>query len=123
VARTSVHGDWQVRCDSPPGTQENQCAVVQSLTAEDRPDVGLTIIVVKRAGQNSPLLRVVAPMGVMLPAGLGLKIDGVDHCLGLKHLVSAFSDASLDANGRPSTQNRPFATASQYAGNALTRRL
>ena len=44
--------------------------------AEDRPDVGLTIIVVKRAAQNSPLLRVVAPMGVMISAGLGLKIDG-----------------------------------------------
>ena len=72
----SVHGDWQVRCDSPPGTQENQCALVQSVTAEDRPDVGLIIIVVKRAGQNSPLLRVVAPMGVMISAGLGLKIDG-----------------------------------------------
>ena len=72
----SVHGDWQVRCDSPPGSQENQCALVQSVTAEDRPDVGLTIIVVKRAGQNSPLLRVVAPMGVMISAGLGLKIDG-----------------------------------------------
>lgn len=40
----SVHGDWQVRCDSPPGTQENQCALVQSVTAEDRPDVGLIII-------------------------------------------------------------------------------
>jgi invasion protein IalB len=74
----SVHGDWQVRCDSPPGSQENQCALVQSVTAEDRADVGLTIIVIKTAGQNPALLRVVAPMGVILPAGLGLKIDAVD---------------------------------------------
>ena len=75
---TSVHGDWQVRCDSPPGGQENQCALVQSVTAEDHPDVGLTIIVVKNAEQKSTLLRVLAPMGVFLPAGLGLKIDEVD---------------------------------------------
>jgi invasion protein IalB len=74
----SVHGDWQVRCDSPPGGQENQCALVQSVTAEDHPDVGLTIIVVKNAEQKSTLLRVLAPMGVFLPAGLGLKIDEVD---------------------------------------------
>jgi len=74
----SVHGDWQVRCDSLPGSQENQCALVQSVTAEDRPDVGLTIIVVKTAEQKSTLLRVLAPMSVLLPAGLGLKIDGVD---------------------------------------------
>ena len=76
----SVHGDWQVRCDSPPGGQENQCALVQSVAAEDRPDVGLTIIVVKTAEQKSTLLRVLAPMGVLLPAGLGLKIDGADVC-------------------------------------------
>jgi invasion protein IalB len=74
----SVHGDWQVRCDSPPGGQENQCALVQSVTAEDHPEVGLTIIVVKNAEQKSRLLRVLAPMGVFLPAGLGLKIDEVD---------------------------------------------
>jgi invasion protein IalB len=74
----SVHGDWQVRCDSPPGSQENQCALVQSVTAEDRADVGLTIILVKNTEQKSTLLRVLAPMGVLLPAGLGLKIDEVD---------------------------------------------
>jgi invasion protein IalB len=74
----SVHGDWQVRCDSLPGGQENQCALFQSVTAEDRPDVGLTIFVVKTAEQKSMLLRVLAPMGVLLPAGLGLKIDEVD---------------------------------------------
>jgi invasion protein IalB len=74
----SVHGDWQVRCDGPPGGEENQCALVQSVTAEDRPDVGLTIVVVKTADHKSPILRVIAPMGVMLPSGLGLKIDEVD---------------------------------------------
>ena len=74
----SVHGDWQVRCDSPPGGQEQQCALVQSVTAEDRPDVGLTIVVVKTADHKSILLRVIAPMGVMLPSGLGLKIDELD---------------------------------------------
>jgi invasion protein IalB len=74
----SVHGDWQVRCDSPLGSQENQCALVQSVTAEDRPDVGLTLIVVKNAEQKSTLLRILAPMGVLLPAGLGLKIDDID---------------------------------------------
>ena len=73
----SLHGDWQVRCDSPPGSQEKQCALVQSVTAEDRPDVGLTIIVVKTADPKT-VLRVLAPMGVLLPAGLGLKIDEVD---------------------------------------------
>ena len=71
----SVHNDWQVRCDTPPGAQGEQCALIQSVTAEDRANVGLTVIVLKTADQKSRLMRVVAPVGVLLPSGLGLKID------------------------------------------------
>ena len=71
----SVHNDWQIRCDTPPGAQGEQCALIQSVTAEDRANVGLTVIVLKTADQKSRLMRVVAPMGVLLPSGLGLKID------------------------------------------------
>jgi invasion protein IalB len=74
----SVHADWQVRCDTPPGAQSEQCALIQSVTAEDRPNVGLTVIVLKTADQKSRLLRVLAPLGVLLPSGLGLKIDATD---------------------------------------------
>jgi invasion protein IalB len=74
----SVHGDWQIRCDTPPGAQGEQCALIQSVTAEDRPNVGLTVIVLKTTDQKSRLMRVVAPLGVLLPSGLGLKIDNAD---------------------------------------------
>jgi invasion protein IalB len=74
----SVHDDWQIRCDTPPGAQAEQCALIQSVTAADRANVGLTVIVLKTADQKSKLLRVLAPMGVLLPSGLGLKIDQVD---------------------------------------------
>ncbi|ALK10820.1 invasion associated locus B family protein [Blastochloris viridis] len=74
----SVHGDWQVRCDTPPGSQGEQCALVQSVTAEDRPNVGLTVIVLKTADQKARLMRVLAPLGVLLPSGLGLRIDDAD---------------------------------------------
>jgi invasion protein IalB len=74
----SVHADWQIRCDTPPGAQGEQCALIQSVTAEDRPSVGLTVIVLKTADAKTRLMRVVAPMGVLLPSGLGLKIDNAD---------------------------------------------
>ena len=74
----SVHGDWQIRCDTPPGAKSEQCALIQSVTADDRPNVGLTIIILKTADQKSRLMRVLAPLGVLLPSGLGLKIDGAD---------------------------------------------
>ena len=74
----SIYGDWQIRCDTPPGAQSEQCALIQSVTAEDRPNVGLTVIVLKTADQKSRLMRVLAPLGVLLPSGLGLKIDKTD---------------------------------------------
>jgi invasion protein IalB len=77
----SVHGDWQIRCDTPPGAQAEQCALIQSVVAEDRSNAGLTVIVLKTADQKSRLMRVVAPLGVLLPSGLGLKLDNVDVCV------------------------------------------
>jgi invasion protein IalB len=74
----SVFGDWQIRCDTPPGAQNEQCALIQSVTAEDRPNVGLTVIVLKTADQKNRLMRVLAPLGVLLPSGLGLKINQND---------------------------------------------
>ena len=74
----SVFGDWQIRCDTPPGAQNEQCALIRSVTAEDRPNVGLTVIVLKTADQKSRLMRVLAPLGVLLPSGLGLKINQND---------------------------------------------
>ncbi len=74
----SVFKDWQIRCDTPPGAKNEQCALIQSVTAEDRANVGLTVIVLKTADAKSRLMRVVAPLGVLLPSGLGLKIDQAD---------------------------------------------
>jgi invasion protein IalB len=72
------HGDWQIRCDTPPGAPSEQCAVVQSVTAEDRQNVGLTVIVLRTADRQLRLLRVLAPLGVLLPSGLSLKVDDQD---------------------------------------------
>lgn len=71
----SVHGDWQIRCEKPPGAQGEQCALFQSVVAEDRANVGITVLVLKTADQKARLMRVRAPLGVFLPNGLGLKID------------------------------------------------
>jgi invasion protein IalB len=74
----STHGDWQVRCDTPAGAQSEQCVLMQFVTAEDRENVGLTVIVLKTADGQAQIMRVLAPLGVLLPSGLGLKIDDSD---------------------------------------------
>jgi invasion protein IalB len=74
----NTFGEWQLRCETPAGAKAEQCALVQNVAAEDRPNLTLLIIVLKTADGKSRLLRVVAPLGVLLPAGLGLKIDQAD---------------------------------------------
>ncbi|WP_082735558.1 invasion associated locus B family protein [Polycladidibacter stylochi] len=67
--------DWQMRCDTPPGAQSEQCALIQNVSAEDRENVGLSVIVLKTADKQGTILRVLAPLGVLLPSQLGLFID------------------------------------------------
>ena len=74
----NTFGDWQLRCETPAGAKAEQCALVQTVAAEDRPNMTLLIIVLQPADGKSRLLRVVTPLGVLLPAGLGLKIDQAD---------------------------------------------
>lgn len=72
------HGDWQVVCKPPPpGAKNESCALVQSVTAEDRNNVGLTVYF-QKFSNGTRVLRVFAPLGVLLPPGLGLKIDDKD---------------------------------------------
>lgn len=72
------YGDWQYVCKPPPAGAKNEvCALVQSVTAEDRKNVGLTIYF-QKFSNGAKVLRVFAPVGVLLPPGVGLKVDGVD---------------------------------------------
>ena len=72
------YGDWQYVCKPPPpGAKNEVCALVQSVTAEDRSNVGLTIYF-QKFSNGMKVLRVFAPVGILLPPGIGLKVDGVD---------------------------------------------
>ena len=58
-----MHGDWETRCDKPPGAQEEICSMMQFVTAEDRDNVGLSVIVLKttpstiKTSRRDPSLR------------------------------------------------------------------
>jgi invasion protein IalB len=100
----STHGDWELRCDTPPGAQSEQCVVMQFVTAEDRDNVGLTVIALKTADRQAQILRVLAPLGVLLPRGLGLRIDNEDmgsagfvRCLPNGCVAEVIMDAALIA--------------------------
>lgn len=86
----SSHGAWNVICDTPAGASTEQCVLMQNVIAEDRPELGLSVVVLKTADQKARILRVLAPLGVLLPNGLGLNIDGQD--IGRAYFVRCFND-------------------------------
>jgi invasion protein IalB len=72
------HGDWETRCETPPGASYEQCAVVLSVVDQDRPNLTLVVIVLNTADRKARLMRVIAPLGVLLPSGVSLRIDDQD---------------------------------------------
>ena len=86
----STHGAWSVICDTPGGAATEQCALMQNVIAEDRPEVGLSVVVLRTADDRAEILRVLAPLGVLLPNGLGLNVDGND--VGRAYFVRCFQD-------------------------------
>jgi invasion protein IalB len=74
-ALKSRFGDWEIRCETPPGAASEQCALIQSVAAEDKANINLVVIVLKTSDGKSRLLRIIAPLNVLLIKGLGLTID------------------------------------------------
>ena len=86
----STHGEWKMICDTPAGAATEQCALMQNVVAEDRPDMGLSVVVLRTADKKAEILRVLVPLGVLLPNGLGLYVDGKD--IGKAYFAKCFAD-------------------------------
>lgn len=83
------YGDWQYRCDKVAQSGAEQCILIQNVL--DQQDLNLAVVVLRvedtaataearkkdanAKGVRRPVLRVIAPLGVLLPRGLGLKVD------------------------------------------------
>ena len=89
----STHDAWSVVCDKPAGASTEQCVLMQNVLSEDRPELGLSVVVLKTADRKARILRVLAPLGVrLLPpkGGLGLNVDGKN--LGNAYFARCFAD-------------------------------
>ena len=71
----ATHGDWKIVCKAGP--QGDNCALVQSVV-DDKADISLTVYV-QRLPNGKRILRAFVPPGILLPPGLGLKVDAKDH--------------------------------------------
>jgi invasion protein IalB len=107
----ATHGAWKIQCETTSkanateGQTENQrqCGLVQGAQSEKNPKAGLTLVVIKtKQGDKAvTMMRVMAPIGVFLPTGVALEIDGaavgrVPFTRCLPQICIAFAEASPD---------------------------
>jgi len=71
-----TYGAWQKACTIPPGTPDMICELTQTARVENRPDISFRISFIKLPQKKGVLLRVVVPIRVELPMGVGVNIDG-----------------------------------------------
>lgn len=102
----STHGDWKLTCEKkevkqPDGTSKKPCALIQSANHTERKNVSLTLVLIKsqKDGKPNTMMRVIAPIGVFLPTGVALEIDGaavgrVPFTRCLPQVCIAFAEAS-----------------------------
>ena len=81
------NGKWKVQCESRPAGKDAQgrdvpamkaCAMVQVSRDETRPQVALSLIMrhQKQGNKEATMMQIMAPIGVFLPTGIALEIDG-----------------------------------------------
>ena len=100
------HGDWTLTCEKkavkqPDGTTKKPCAMLQSAQHAERKNVSLTLVLLtgQKDGKPNTMMRVMTPIGVFLPTGVALEIDGaavgrVPFTRCLPQVCIAFAEAS-----------------------------
>lgn len=102
----ATHGQWKVQCEAGAGQDgqpngQRSCGMVQMTQSEKNPKAALTLVLVKtKAGDKTQInMRVIAPIGVFLPTGVALEIDGnavgrVPFTRCMPQVCMAFAEAS-----------------------------
>jgi invasion protein IalB len=107
----ATHGSWKIQCEVPAKGQEQdgqaagqkQCGMVQVTRSEKNQKIALSLVIVKakQGDKNVVMMRVIAPIGVYLPTGVALEIDGgavgrVPFTRCLPQICIAFAEASKE---------------------------
>jgi invasion protein IalB len=81
---TATFDAWTIQCETPPKTAatdpepKKTCGMVQTVHDEKRQAIFLTIILRKdsKGDKTLTMMQVIAPIGVYLPLGVALEVDG-----------------------------------------------
>jgi invasion protein IalB len=84
VETVATHGQWQVQCSEAPPAAAGQpspgksCGMTQVVKSDKSENIGMSLIInrVKQNGKKITMMRALVPIGVYLPTGVAMEIDG-----------------------------------------------
>ena len=124
------NGKWKVQCENRPASKDaagndipaqRACAMVQVTRDEKRPRVALSLIMrhQKSGEREATMMQIMAPIGVFLPTGIALEIDGAAigrvpfvRCLPPTRVSPPLCTATAEA--QPTTLEKMKAGANAY---------
>jgi invasion protein IalB len=82
VDTVGTFGKWSIQCSDIPaqGDQPAQrsCGMIATANNDKNPNIGISLIInrIKQGDKGQTLMRAMVPMGVYLPTGVAMEIDG-----------------------------------------------
>jgi invasion protein IalB len=82
VETIATHGKWQIQCSDLPAQNDQpagrSCGMIQVGKSETNESIGLSLVInkVKQGDKSQTLMRALVPIGVYLPTGIAIEIDG-----------------------------------------------
>jgi invasion protein IalB len=84
LENVATHGQWQVQCSEALPANGNQpaipksCGMITGAANDKNQNIGIQLIInrVKQGGKTQTMMRALVPIGVYLPTGVAMEIDG-----------------------------------------------
>jgi invasion protein IalB len=82
VESVGKFGQWEVQCSDAPAQGDQpagkSCGMVQVGKSDKNENIGISLIInrLKQGGKTQTLMRALVPIGVYLPTGIAMEIDG-----------------------------------------------
>ena len=74
-APVATYGDWAKSCETG-GSGQKECFVFQNIKTKDGSRAMLNLTVVKLPQATQPVMVLTVPLGIFLPRGLSMSVDG-----------------------------------------------
>lgn len=80
-------GDWGRICEKVPGVEEDVCYIFQQLKKSGTDSVVMNTSIAINPKDGKPVISVVVPLGLLLPAGVQMKVDENEFILRIPFIL------------------------------------